>query len=136
MRGLRTDRWARRVLHLPQSQIPRVLAAFAVVWLWVILAYMGMSLSDIEHLWVWAFVGIASLFYLVVVGVPVCVLLHHLRKHSIVAYVLGALLAGTPIVLIFLMMWELPSAGYAVFVATIGGIIGYCIVEGPSRRQG
>lgn len=110
--------------------------AFPVVWLWVILAYMGVSLSSIDNLWVWTFAGVASLIYLLLFGVPVYALLYRLKTTSVIGYLLGALLAGAPIVVFFVVGGSFPSAGHAAFVATIGGIIGYWIVERPSESSG
>ena len=116
--------------------IRRVAVAFPVVWLWVILAYFGVGgLSGIDNPWAWAFLGIASLIYLLLFGVPVYVLLYCLEITTVNGYLLGALLAGAPIVAVFLMSGVFALAGHAAFVATIGGIIGYWIVERPSKRS-
>ena len=126
----------RNVLRDLPSPVLRVLVAFPVVWLWVILAYMGVSLRSIGNLFVWTVTVIASLIYMLLFGVPVCVLLYRIKKTSIIWYLLGALLTGTPIVLVFVIGGSSVGAGYAAFVATIGGIIGYWIVERPSKRSG
>ena len=126
----------RNVLRDLPSPVLRVLVAFPVVWLWVILAYMGVSLRSIGNLFVWTVTVIASLIYMLLFGVPVCVLLYRIKRTSIIWYLLGALLTGTPIVLVFVIGGSSVGAGYAAFVATIGGIIGYWIVERPSKRSG
>ena len=128
--GIRDASW------LPESRVRRVLVGFLVTWLWVALAYMGISPAQIGDPLSWALVGIASLIYLLFLGIPVYVLMRRFKIVSVNGYLLGALLAGTPIVGFLLAVGGFVAAGHAAFVAIVGGFLGYWIVERPNKSSG
>ena len=119
--GAETGEWSG---VLPRGRWPRLVVAFLAAWIWTTGAYTFQSYG-----FLWSFIAVVSLVYLLFFGVSVAYWMHRRGKLSLPAYILGAWLTAVPISALFLAMGALGAVGFSMIIATVGGLIGYLIVE-------
>ncbi|MYD95907.1 MAG: hypothetical protein F4X98_00785 [Gammaproteobacteria bacterium] len=121
--GAETGEWSG---VLPRGRWPRLVVAFFAAWIWTTGVF---TLPSEGFRFLWPFYTVFSLVYLLFFGVTVAYWMHRWRRLSLLAYILGAWATAVPISALFFAMGELGAVGFLMMVATVGGLIGYLIVE-------
>lgn len=108
----------------------RVIAAFLAVWVWTSITHIATSDSWLRSnpVW-WLFLGVVILVYLLCFAIPVYVVMDRLKKHSVRAYLVGALMAVLPLALFMSALGKPTYGASSMVVAVTCGLVGYWIVE-------
>lgn len=122
--GAETGEWS---AVLPRGRWARLVVAFLAVWMWTTGASTASATFAIGFFA--AFFAVFSLVYLLFFGVTVAYWMHRWRKHSLLAYILGAWATTVPLNALFLAALSFGGIAFSMMIATVGGLIAYLIVE-------